>query len=239
MRVEAALFDVFGTCVDWRSGVAAHVAPLLAERGVDVVPEHFADLWRAEYQPAMARVRAGARPYTQLDDLHLENLDRVLERLGLGARFETTARAHLNTAWERLPAWPDVAPGLEALRDAGVLVAPCSNGSIGLMARLARFAGLDWDAILGADVARTYKPEPAAYLASAASLRLPPERIAFVAAHNDDLAAAQALGFVTAFVARPHEHGLSQTSDLAPSGAWDVVAEDFTGLKPMFAQRPS
>jgi 2-haloacid dehalogenase len=51
-----------------------------------------------------------------------------------------------------------------------------------------------------------------------------------VAAHNGDLAAARALGFGTAFVPRPTEHGPGQTSDLEPAGDWDVVARDFREL---------
>src|SRR5699024_8871904 len=61
-------------------------------------------------------------------------------------------------------------------------------------------------------------------------LGLEPHQIAMVAAHNSDLAAAQALGLRTVFVRRPTEHGPDQTTDLAADGEWDVVAEDFEDL---------
>ena len=51
-----------------------------------------------------------------------------------------------------------------------------------------------------------------------------------VAAHNDDLAAAAACGLMTAFVARPKEHGVDQTSDLAPLRKWTVSSNDFLEL---------
>ena len=51
-----------------------------------------------------------------------------------------------------------------------------------------------------------------------------------VAAHNADLAAARAAGLQTAFVPRPTEHGPKQTTDLAPTEAWDFVAPDFRAL---------
>ena len=51
-----------------------------------------------------------------------------------------------------------------------------------------------------------------------------------VAAHNGDLAAASGLGFRTAFVARPTEHGPGQKTDLAAERAWDVVADSFIDL---------
>lgn len=217
--IEAAIFDVFGTCVDWRGSVAREVAAVLP--GVDATA--FAVAWRAEYDPAMARVREGARGYVPLDDLHLENLHRV------AARFGVTAPDSLNAAWERLDPWPDVVPGLAEMRRARI-VAPCSNGSIALMTRLARHAGLPWDCILGAELARDYKPKPGVYLASAAALRLPPAAVMMVAAHNDDLFAARAAGLATAFVPRPTEHGPGQTRDLAPASDWDIVAADFGDL---------
>ena len=171
----------------------------------------------------MALIRDGGRGYVALDDLHRENLHRV------ATAFGATAPDTLSHAWERLDPWPDVVPGLSALKRAHI-IAPCSNGSIALMTRLARHAGLPWDCILGADIARDYKPKPEVYLAACAALRLSPDRVMMVAAHNDDLVAARAAGLLTAFVPRPLEHGPGQTSDLAAAADWDVVAADFMDL---------
>jgi 2-haloacid dehalogenase len=226
---EAAIFDVFGTVVDWREGVAAEVARAFAAAGIEDDPHAVADAWRAEYQPALQRVRSGERPYERLDALHRENLEAVLSVRGHADRLDEAAMRDLARAWERLPAWPDSAPGIAAIRR-GRLVATCSNGSIAMMARLARHAGVEWDAILGADVARAYKPDPAAYLRSAETLGLPPARVMMVAAHNDDLRAARALGFATGFVRRPTEHGPGQTTDLEPDEPWDVVADDLEAM---------
>lgn len=219
--MQALIFDVFGTCVDWRSSVAREVA--WAVPGVDAYA--FADAWRAEYQPAMERIRAGGRGYVALDVLHRENLARVLERFGASAEDPDA----LNLAWERLDPWPDTVHGLATLRRR-FIIAPCSNGSIALMARLARHACLPWDCILGADIARDYKPKAEVYLASCAALRLRPSEVMMVAAHNDDLHAARAVGLRTAFVTRPAEHGPGQKSDLRPDSDWDFVATDFVDL---------
>lgn len=219
--VEALIFDVFGTCVDWRASVAREVAAVLPE----VDAEAFATAWRAEYDPAMARIREGARVYVPLDDLHLENLDRVARVFGV----RVPGRMALNAAWERLDPWPDVIQGLEAMKRLAI-IAPCSNGSIALMTRLARYGGLPWDCILGADIARDYKPRPEVYLASCAALRLAPDRVMMVAAHNDDLFAARRAGLKTAFVPRPTEHGPGQSRDLGAESDWDIVAADFKDL---------
>ena len=227
--IEAFVFDVFGTCVDWRGGVAREADRAFAERGLEVEAEAFANAWRGLYQPAMERVRSGERAYVDLDVLHRENLDAVLDRLGLATALDEEARGALNRAWERLPPWPDTVPALTALRRHAI-VAPCSNGSVALMTRLARWAGLPWDCVLGAGVARAYKPDPRTYLASCEALRLPPCRVMMVAAHNGDLAAARAAGLRTGFAPRPAEHGPGQTSDLRPAEEWDVVAADLIDL---------
>lgn len=228
-RPQALLFDVFGTCVDWRRGVAKEARAALAAKGLTVDPEDFADAWRAEYQPAMQRIRAGARGYTDLDVLHRENLDRVLETFGITHAFADAERDALSHAWEKLPPWPDVVEGLAAMR-AHAIIAPCSNGSIALMTRLARHAGLPWDCILGAGLARAYKPQAEAYLASCRALRLDPGEVMMVAAHNGDLHAARSFGLMTAFVARPTEYGPHQTLDFEADSDWDCVAADFNTL---------
>jgi len=137
--------------------------------------------------------------------------------------------ASLNHAWHRLDPWPDAAAGLARIH-ARLITAPLSNGNISLMIDLARHGGLAWDAILGAEVARAYKPTREAYLRTAEALDLPPGAVCLVAAHNSDLAAARACGFVTAFVPRLREHGPAQTTDLRPEAAWEFVAADFGAL---------
>jgi 2-haloacid dehalogenase len=201
--VRALIFDVFGTLVDWRSGVARDVR---ASFGAAVDAEAFADAWRDEYQPAMEAVRAGRVPFCKLDALHRRNLDRVLDRLGLAPRADEALRRDLNLAWHHLDAWPDVTPALARLRKQ-FLLAPCSNGNISLMADLARRNGWHWDAILGAEHARDYKPRPGVYLAACDAFDCAPQEVLMVAAHSSDLDAAAQAGLRTAFIARPNEHG--------------------------------
>jgi len=227
--VKALIFDVFGTVVDWRSGVAREVEAFCGARGLTVEGLAFADAWRARYQPAMEAIRSGAREYTALDVLHRENLDATLSDFGLDESIDAAARDELNRAWEKLPPWPDCVAGLTALKSS-YAIAPCSNGSIALMTWLAKYGGLPWDAILGAEIARAYKPRPEVYLASAAALGLAPQDVMMVAAHNGDLEAAHAAGLKTAFLPRPHEHGPGQTTDLEPTSDWDVIANDINDL---------
>ena len=228
---RALVFDVFGTVVDWRTGVARDAAPFLGRhRATPADPFAFADAWRAGYQPAMEEVRSGRRPFTRLDVLHRENLNAILPKFGVDPAIVPASELdELNLAWHRLDPWPDSVAGLTRLK-AGFVVAPLSNGNIVLLLNMAKRAGLSWDAILGAEVVQAYKPTPEAYLRTADVLAMRPDQVCLVAAHNSDLAAARMCGFRTAFVERPSEHGPGQTSDLRAEQAWDVSAPDFVAL---------
>jgi 2-haloacid dehalogenase len=226
---RALVFDVFGTCVDWRSSIAREGAALgrrLGASGVDWLA--FADAWRAQYQPRMETVRSGQRPWTTLDVLHREALDTVLPAFDLG-EMSAADRDDFTRAWHRLDPWPDVVDGLTRLKSRYV-IAPNSNGNIALLVNMAKRAGLPWDAILGAEIARAYKPRPEVYLRCAEALGLAPAAVMMVAAHNSDLVTAAACGLQTAFVPRPAEYGPNQTSDLVPEREFDVVATDFIDL---------
>lgn len=202
MEVRALVFDVFGTVVDWRGGVAREAGRLLGDR---VDPFAFADAWRGRYAPSMDRVRSGEIPWRPLDRLHRESLDELLPSFGLSDVDEATRR-ELVLAWHRLDPWPDAVPGLRRLAARHVL-APLSNGNVALMVDLARRAGLPWDLVLGAEIVRHYKPDPEVYDAAPALLMLPPEQVLMVAAHTGDLAAARSRGLRTAYVHRPEEFG--------------------------------
>jgi 2-haloacid dehalogenase len=172
-------------------------------------------------------VRSGQREWVVLDVLHREALDDVLAELGL--ELSAPERDALTLAWHRLDPWPDTVEGLERL-ERRYAIAPCSNGHIAQSVNLARHAGLPWNAILGAEIAHAYKPDPAVYRRSVAALGIAPGEAMMVAAHNGDLVAAAGCGLRTAFVARPREHGPGQTTDLHADGNVDVEAGDFLEL---------
>jgi 2-haloacid dehalogenase len=228
MTIRACVFDVFGTCVDWRSSVSREAAAFFKPRNIAVDPLEFAVEWRKLYQPSMDEVRSGRRPFTILDVLHRESLDVLIKRYGL--HLEEKEKDHLNRAWHRLDPWPDVVEGLARLKRK-LIIAPCSNGNIALMVNLAKHSGMPWDCVLGAETARAYKPTPQAYLVSCAQLGLAPAEVMMVAAHNGDLKAAKAQGLGTAFVPRPAEHGPGQKSDLAADPACvDLPVKSFVEL---------
>jgi len=227
VAVKALLFDVFGTLVDWRSGVAREAEAVLKPRGYALDWPVLADAWRGEYQGAMEEVRSGRIPFGKLDVLHRRNLDRILPRFGAGSLSEEERRT-LNLAWHRLDAWPDVTPGLARLKRK-YLLAPLSNGNVSIMVDLARRNDFPWDAILGAEFAGDYKPKPRVYLSAAEAFDLAPQDCMMVAAHSSDLAAAAALGLRTAHIARPNEGGPGR-GETAPTVTVDIAANSIEDL---------
>jgi 2-haloacid dehalogenase len=227
MPVRALFFDVFGTLVDWRSGVAREAARLLEPLGYSIDWLAFADAWRDEYQPSMDDVRSGRIAFCKLDLLHRHNLERIVPRFGLSDLAEATLR-DLNLAWHRLDGWPDATPGLGRLKQR-FLIAPVSNGNISLMVDLARRNGFHWDAILGAETAGDYKPKPRVYLAACEAFDLAPGDCVMVAAHSGDLAAAAACGLGTAHLARPNERGPGN-GEAAPKVPVDYAATSLQDL---------
>ena len=205
--VKALIFDMFGTVLDWRSSVARETEAILRPRGCALDWFAFADAWRGEYEPSMAPIREGKRPFAILEILLREGLDRVLSKFDVG-HLEEAARQELNRSWHRLDAWPDVTAGMAAL-GRRFLLAPCSNGNIAMMEDVARRNAIRFDAILGAEPARDYKPKPRVYLQAAEAFGLAPSELMMVCAagHSRDLRAAAAQGLRTAAIARPDEIG--------------------------------
>jgi 2-haloacid dehalogenase len=230
-RVKALLFDVFGTVVDWRSGVIRDVTELARARGAEIDAAAFADAWRAGYRPAMDLVRQRKLPWTNLDDLHRRTLDRLLDEFGFTGLGDDE-KAWLNRCWHRLDPWPDAVPGLERLKSRRV-VAAFSNGNVSLLVDMAKRAGLPWDFVCSAELFRHYKPDPEFYLGAVELLGLTPAEVMLVAAHNDDLAAAAGLGLATAFVHRPGEKGPHAQHNQAPAREYTCTPADFEGLAGM------
>jgi 2-haloacid dehalogenase len=225
--VRAMFFDVFGTLVDWRAGVAREAEAVLGPLGYNLDWTAFADAWRAEYQPGMEEVRSGRIPFSRLDVLHRRNLERFMPRFGV-RNLSNDVLHELTLAWHRLDAWVEVPQALKRLRKS-FLLAPVSNGNISLMVDLARRNDFPWDAILGAEVAGDYKPKPRVYFAACEAFDLAPAECMMVAAHSSDLAAASACGLRTGHIARPDEHGPG-TGETGPTVPVDAAGADLNDL---------
>ena len=223
-NIKVLAFDVFGTVVDWHGSVAREVDRL----NLGISGSELALAWRRGYQPARQRVMSGELGWTILDDLHRLILNEILVQFGVKTLTEQQKR-HLNKVWHRLDAWPDSVEGLTRLKSR-YLICTLSNGNLGLLANMAKKAGLPWDCILSAEVFLKYKPAPETYLGVAKVFDLSPEEVMLVAAHHDDLAAARTCGLKTAYIERPIEYGLSQMKDVSPNSENTLHAESIVHL---------
>ncbi|MGO4716189.1 haloacid dehalogenase type II [Bradyrhizobium sp. 2TAF24] len=227
--VKALLFDVFGTVVDWRGSLIADLSAWAQARGLRGDWGALVDAWRAAYVPSMDEVRRHPeRGFVNLDALHRQSLERLVAAQPIEG-FTEADFDHVNRGWHRLDPWPDSVSGLTRLKRK-FIVSPLSNGNVALLVDMAKHAGLPWDLVLSAEVFQHYKPDPESYLGAARLLGLQPAEVMMVAAHNNDLEAAQDCGLATCFVPRPTEYGPLQKRDFKAEGDWTLVVRDLDDL---------
>ncbi|HEV7691741.1 MAG TPA: haloacid dehalogenase type II [Hyphomonadaceae bacterium] len=226
--VKALAFDVFGTTVDWCSGVAREAQAMIEPKGHTLDWTAFAVAWRKEYQPAMEAVRSGAREYVVMDTLHREMLESVLKEYGVG-ELSNAEKDELAFAWRKLYPWPDTIAGMLRLKKKFTLIA-LSNANVALAVEMAKRGGLPWDAVLGSQLVKQYKPRPEIYDSAASFLSLTNAQVMMVACHVWDLDGAKARGLRTAYVRRAAEFGGKLETKPPAAGTYDVTASDFGDL---------
>jgi 2-haloacid dehalogenase len=207
--------------VDWRTSLVEEATAAGARTAVSADWAAVVDDWRRAYQPALDRV-AGSGRWRDLDEVQRETLADTLARHG--ADLPADEREGLVAGWRRLRPWPDAREGLARLR-ARHRTATLSNGHVALLVDLLRHGDLRVDAVLSAQLADSYKPDPRTYLRAVELLGCTPEETGMVAAHAGDLRAAAALGLRPLFVRRPHEWGPAG-GDEPPAGLPGLVVAD-------------
>lgn len=227
-EVKALVFDVQGTATDFRSTLAEEAHQLSAGRAEGADWGAFVDTWRGMYRPALDAVLEGSKPWTAVDTIYREALDRLLEEKKLSF-FSEVERQQLNFAWQKIRPWADVVEGLQRIKRK-YKIATLSNADVSAVINISKFGGLPWDAVFAAEMVGTFKPDPRTYRMAVGYLGLQPAEVMMVACHKYDLHAASRLGLKTAFVARPLEFGPSGKVDVAFDDAFDINASDFLHL---------
>jgi 2-haloacid dehalogenase len=224
--LRALVFDVFGTCVDWRGSIIRQCRAL----GYDSIDwDAFADEWRTDgYIRGIARIRSGETPYVSSDVLFSNKLQDLLRKYKVTG-LSTAQTADLTMAWRRLDPWPDTVPGMHRLKSRYIL-STLSNGSFATLTQMAKHGALPWDCIISTELRNTFKPEREAYLLAPTLLDLQPDQVMLVAAHDSDLKGAQRAGLHTALVLRPLEWGPNGQKPPPPDPSFDFVANDFGEL---------
>ncbi|KAH8091352.1 haloacid dehalogenase [Cristinia sonorae] len=241
--VEALIFDVFGTVVDWRGSVSRqlsqrHELPdhILEDTATDW--DAFTLEWRQGYYKHTRSVAEGGSGSTNIDIAHRQLLDAMLETprwRHLSSHWDDKKREELARFWHNLDGWPDATEGLYALKR-HFIIGTLSNGSARLLIDMAKHADLPWDIIFSGDIIGSYKPNPKMYLGAAEKLDLPPTKVAMVASHIHDLRAAASHGIKTIYIRRSTEDTEFRDSikPKADGGEVDLAVDSFVEIAKRF-----
>ncbi|KAF9524259.1 haloacid dehalogenase [Crepidotus variabilis] len=242
--IQALIFDVFGTIVDWETSVVAELKAAGERHGSasDTDWKAFAREWREGYYATTKRIAHGGAGPSSVDAVHRELLDAMLDTpeskwSAVRPFWDEATRQDLTLSWHRLHAWPDSIPGLQSLKQ-HVIVAALSNGNVRLLVDMAKFANIPWDVIFSAELFNTFKPNVDVYLSTCKHLSLPPSSCAMVAAHAWDLEGAAKAGLKTIYIPRPTEdQGISKDIKAKKDGGrFDLVLSSVEELATLFAE---
>ncbi|HXH83714.1 MAG TPA: haloacid dehalogenase type II [Candidatus Tectomicrobia bacterium] len=193
--LEAFVFDAYGTLFDVLS-VTALCEEIFSGRGAAL-----AQLWRLkQLQYSMLRSLMGRHR----DFWHLTGDALAYACKSLGLSLTAQARDRLLDAYLHLTAFPDVKPGLEALRGLGLRLAVLSNGEPSMLEAAARSAGIRHllDHVISVEDVKVFKPSPRVYELAPARLGIDVGAIGFVSSNSWDIAGAASAGLRTFWIQR-------------------------------------
>jgi len=194
-NIKALAFDAYGTLFDVFS-VMALCEQLFPGNGTAL-----AQLWRAkQLQYSLLRSLMGRyKDFWQLTEDGLLYASKSL-KLDLTA----SKQRQLMDAYLNLTVFPDVSPGLAALKKLGLRLAILSNGEPKMLDAAAKNAGIDavLDAIISADELKVFKPSPQAYALIETTLGTSPREVLFISSNPWDACGAKAFGLHVAWIER-------------------------------------
>lgn len=230
---EVVSFDCYGTLVDWESGILAAMQPVILRH--ELVSS--ADDLLSAYARAESAVEASEyRPYREV-------LRRTFAGMAKDLGFAPQAD-ELETLVESLPRWqpfPDTVAGLRALAAAGHRLAIISNVDDDLFAPTAKQLGVEFDAVITAASARSYKPNRPIFERAFEALGVAPNRILHAAqSRYHDIVPARRLGMQTVHVIRDSGRGSVSAAPVLDAheleqGQADWSVPDLAGLVRLLA----
>ncbi|KAJ9353646.1 haloacid dehalogenase [Paecilomyces variotii] len=202
--IEALVFDLMGTCCDWKSGILSTLARTPSLQALsDNDRSRLADDWRSGFfNEIHAQFEAGAPP-EDIDVTHRRVLDRILAQRRLDAMTEDERRA-LVGRWHEQLAWPDTINAIERLKEKFKVVV-LANGTTRLQLDIVKSSGIPFHTLFSSQLLQLTKPDPAIYYKAFELLQIPPEKSIMVAAHAYDLRAAKKVGMKTVYIRRDTE----------------------------------
>ncbi len=230
MNVTALIFDIGGTVFDWQTSIVAALSRHRCFAQVD--HQSLALACRAGFLEGAGGLARGKDPSLTSDALFARVTREKCRELELDP--PEAARADLELAWRRMPAWSGAQPAIAALRTRYVAV-PLTILSLPMAIGSSRASGIDWDGILTCDLLGAFKPDPRCYQRAAEVIDRRPDEIAMVASHPGDLRAAMRSGYRSVYIRPRLEDPGDDYTDTGFSQEFDVVAESFEDLSARLA----
>ena len=221
---RVCVFDVIETMLDLRA-LDPHFARAFGDAGAR--QEWFQQL----LQSAMVATMTGA--YTDFGGIGRAALEMIAARRG--QHLSPEDRQAILGGVRQLPAHPEVEPGLQRLRAAGLRLAALTNSTEQVAEAQLSHARLRpyFQLVLSSDAVRCFKPAPEPYRMAAERLGVETGHIRLIAAHAWDVAGALRAGCAAAFVARPGK----VLDPLAPQP--DVIGADLQAVVDRILERES
>jgi 2-haloacid dehalogenase len=226
-NVKGLFFDVGGTVFDWKNTAQEKIQELADEKEQAIDSETFANDWRGEMFKIHSQVIQGNLPWINSDEMHLRALENMTKNYPILATIDRMAL--VKSTWHHLNAFAGAAEAIDRLRTKYTVVV-LTILSWESIVNSSKAAKVQWDGILSCEFLGFYKPSVQAYLKGISLLGLKPSEAMMVAAHEGDLAAAQAAGMYTAYVNVPEEDNLSGAFVQPSETKFDVQARDFKDL---------
>jgi 2-haloacid dehalogenase len=226
-NVKGLFFDVGGTVFDWKNTVREKIQKLADEKGEIIDSESFANEWRAEMFKVHTQVRQGNLPWMTSDDMHLQALGSMATHYPLLKKINNDTL--VKSTWHRLKPFSGAPEAIERLRTRYTVVVLTILSWESIVSS-SKTACVQWDGILSCEFLGYYKPSLQAYLKATRLLGLKPSEAMMVAAHEGDLAAAQAAGLHTAYVNVPEEDNMAEGFGQPSETNFSIEAQDFKSL---------
>ncbi len=191
---QALTFDCYGTLVDWESGILGALKPILSAHDVKVNDREVINYY-AEVEPGIQQ-----EGYIKYREVLQKGVQKFGDRFG----FTPTA-TEIESLPESLQNWqpfPDTVEALQSLKQKYKLVI-ISNIDDDLFAATAKHLKVEFDEIITAEQAKSYKPSLNNFKLAFSRIGIPPEQILHVAASlYHDIVPARSLGLTTVWVNR-------------------------------------
>ena len=221
-RFQWLSFDCYGTLVDWETGISTAVAEALASHGI------------SKSKAEILRLFADAEPRAQSSPDYLE-YRRVLREVmsliggGLGLQFTDSELGCLADTLPHWPVFPDAVDALNAMQKRYRL-AIISNVDDDLFARTADAMGINFDAVVTSQQARSYKPNLRNFDLARERMAVAKDGWLHIAeSRHHDIGPANRLGIASVWVSRADRGGGTRHTDAVP----DLTVPDLATLARM------